>query len=451
MPDSRRLRFALALARLIGGPAAAARLGAVTVQVDDSPGWVGFQGGPNDRDASEIAQLYDDALTAWRKNPMAKRIIDCTVDYVLGDGVTPSAPGQIGAFVKKWWDHPKNHMSRRLPELCEELGRSGDLFLTLHTNPIDGISYVRPIPKDRIIKIETASNDWETELAYHEIQQAGEPRRWLSPHHPDADESPAIMLHYCINKVVGALLGESDLATMLPWLLRYSRLLEDRVRLHWAARAFLWIVTVPSNLVKAKGEQYRAAPDSGSIIVKDDAEEWKAVSPDLKGFDAQFDMRAIRQMIDAGSGMPPHWRGEAHDVSLATAQAMEHSASRHLRRRQLYIRFMVQDLTHHAYSRAAALGLARAKPNRDAITVEMTDIDRVDNRDLADASHTIARSLEIATRTTHTERSETLRRLALRLILRFGGEQLDEDTFDTIFQEAGDVPATEPDPPEGDS
>ena len=444
-PRSIRLRLALALARLVGGRAAAERLAAVTVRVDDAggragTGWVGFQGGPNDRDASEIAQLYQDSLTAWRKNPMAKRIIDCTVDYVLGDSMTPAAPGRIGQFVARWWAHPKNHMEGRLPELCEELARAGDLFLTLHTNPIDGISYVRPVPKDRIVRIETAPNDWETELVYYEAQEAGEPRPWLSPSHPDASEAPAVMLHYAVNRVVGALLGESDLTTMLPWLLRYSRLLEDRVRLHWAARAFLWIVTVPSNLVASKQDQYRSAPDSGSIIVKDDAETWNAVSPDLKGFDAQFDLRAIRQMIDAGSGLPPHWRGEAHDVSLATAQAMEHAASRHLRRRQLYTRFLVQDLTHQAFTRAAQLGRVRAKPNRDAITVEVTDIDRVDNRDLANAARTIAQALEIAARTTATGRSETLRRLALRLILRFGGEQLDQDTFDAIFAEVGPAP-----------
>ena len=50
---------------------------------------------------------------------------------------------------------------------------------------------------------------------------------------------------------------------MIPWLLRYSRMLEDRVRLHWAVRAFLWLVTVPSNKIDAKREQYRTPPDSG--------------------------------------------------------------------------------------------------------------------------------------------------------------------------------------------
>ena len=133
-----RLRLTSALARFIGGPAFAAgsplrdTLASVTVQVDDAGGrsgggWVGFQGGPNDRDHHEIVKLYEDALTAWRKNPMAKRIIDCTVDYVLGDGMRPSAPGQIGTFIRRWWDHPQNHMPLRLPLERGLNERKGDI------------------------------------------------------------------------------------------------------------------------------------------------------------------------------------------------------------------------------------------------------------------------------------------------------------------------------------
>jgi hypothetical protein len=36
---------------------------------------------------------------------------------------------------------------------------------------------------------------------------------------------------YAVNRPIGALRGESDLAPILPWMQRYSRWLEDRVRL----------------------------------------------------------------------------------------------------------------------------------------------------------------------------------------------------------------------------
>jgi hypothetical protein len=432
-------RFRLALARWIAGRDL---LASVSVQVDDSAGWYAFHGGPNDRDHSEIQQQYSDALEAWRKNPMAKRIVDIITDYCLGDGMTPTAPGRMGGFIQRWWHHPKNQMPLRLSELCAELSRAGDLFLTLHRNPEDGMSYLRPIPKDRIIQIDTLANDWETEIAYHEAQDAGEARVWLSPAHPNAAEKDAVMVHYAVNRVVGCLMGESDLGTIIPWLLRYSRLVEDRVRLHWAARAFLWIVQVPSNKVAAKREQYRTPPDSGSIIVKDENETWSAVSPDLKGFDAQFDTRAVRQMIDAGSGLPPHWRGEAHDVSLATAEAMEHAASRHLRRRQLYIIYLVTDLAHTCYVRAAQIGKASSKPDRAKISIEVTDIDRDDNRDLAAAARTMAHAMTEVQNAVRPEpgRSETLRRMTLRMVMKFAGEPIEPNVVNQVFAELGEEP-----------
>jgi hypothetical protein len=226
---------------------------------------------------------------------------------------------------------------------------------------------------------------------------------------------------------------------MIPWLLRYSRMLEDRLRLHWAARAFLWIVTVPANRVREKQEQYRSAPDAGTVIIKDESEQWNAVNPDLKGFDAQFDLRAVRQMIDAGAGLPPHWRGEPYNVSLATSRSMDRAAARHLRRRQLYLRFVVVDLAHIAYTRAWQLGKTRATPNRDAIVAETADIDRQDNQELATASRDIAQALQILSAQL-PGRSDTLRRLVLRLVLRFAGEPLDEPVLDQILAELEENP-----------
>lgn len=434
-----RSRFALALARLIGGQDVARALAAVSVQVDDSPGWQRWSHAPNERDAGEIQQLYTDALTAWRKNPMAKRIIDCITDYTLGDGLAPTAAGTMGTWLERWWDHPQNRMPLRLPDLSDELARAGDLFLTLHRNPDDGLSYVRPIPKDQIIGIDTLPNDWETEIAYHQVgahgRAPGEPRKWLSPHHEESAEADAVMVHYAVNRVVGALMGESDLTTMIPWLLRYSRLLEDRVRLNFAARAFLWIVTVPANMVGAKQEQYSTPPDSGSVIVKDDSETWEPVNPDLKGLDAHYDTRAIRQMIDAGSGLPPHWRGEATDVSLATARAMENSASRHLRRRQLYLRYLITDLAHVAYTRAWQIGRTRARPARDRINVPTPDIARTENKELAEAAKAITDALTTLQSALPETRSRQLRRRVLELVFKFAGQPLTEAEADTIIKE----------------
>lgn len=416
------------------------RLAAIRAQVDDSPGWVGYTRRLHERDVAEVQSLYEDALAAYRKNPIAWRIIATTTNYILGDGLTVSSPRRdLARFIQAFWNHPKNKMELRLAAMSDELARAGDLFVVLFRNPQDGMSYIRFVTKDRIVKIESAPNDWENELIYYEAQDFGEPRAWYAPGHPESSQQEAVMLHYAVNRPIGALLGESDLATMLPWLQRYSRMLEDRVRLHWAVRTFLWVVTVPTNLVSQKAEFYRTPPESGSIIVKDEAEKWEAVAPNLNAADAEHDLKAVRGMVDAGSGYPPHWRGEGSDVNLATARAMQSPTERHLARRQKYFLYLLQDILYQAYRRAAEIGKARPIPEVDytrLFTVAAADVSRSDNEGLAQSAQRIASALATLGEQLGG-RSPTYNRLALELVTRFAGAPQSEATLARIIEETG--------------
>jgi hypothetical protein len=448
MPDSFRLRFA----KWIAGPALS-KLASVSVRVDDSSGWASLSGRPHDRDASEIQSLYENALLAWRRNPIAWRIVAITTDYIIGDRLRLTSNNRnLSKFLSLFWHHPKNMIDLRLEAMSDELARAGDLFVVLFRNEADGMSYIRFVTKDRIEKIETAENDWENELVYYETQDTGEPRRWLSPANPASAEAPAVMLHYSVNRPLGALLGESDLASMLPWLQRYSRMLEDRVRLHWAVKAFLWFVTVPVNKIKEKEAQYRTPPDAGSVIVKDESEKWEVMAPSLRGADASHDLKAVRGMIDAGSGYPPHWRGESSDANLATATAMQAPTERHLLRRQQYFIYVLEDLVYQAYQRSLQLGFSRKLPTMDydkLFVASMPDVSRSDNevlarsaRDLSQAMSTLAAQLP--------GKSETFTKIALRLALRFAGEPQSEDVLGIIMREAQNEPGEdELNPPKG--
>ena len=55
-------------------------LGAISAVVDDSAGWMSLTARPHDYDPAQVQELYSDALTAWRKNPIAWRIIGITTD-----------------------------------------------------------------------------------------------------------------------------------------------------------------------------------------------------------------------------------------------------------------------------------------------------------------------------------------------------------------------------------
>ncbi|MFQ5421103.1 MAG: hypothetical protein ACE5EY_12165, partial [Anaerolineae bacterium] len=285
----------------------------------------------------------------------------------------------------------------------------------------------------------TAANDWETELIYKQIRDDGQTKNWYTPEHGRSTRARAIALHYSINRPLGAQYGESDLATAIPWLLRYSRMLEDRVRLHWAARAFLWFVKVKSSKVQEKQSQYAAPPESGSVIVHDDGEEWEMKTPNLRGFDAAQDLRAIRYMIDAANGFPPHWRGEATDVNLATAQAMQEPTERHLLRRQKYFIFILQDIIYHAYNRARTVQpdkwpeLETTDYGR-LFTAVTPDITKTDNLVLAQAAKDLTAAYGQLSATLPND-SPTLTRLFVRLVMKFAGEMQGDETVTAIMDE----------------
>ncbi|MCA9868731.1 MAG: hypothetical protein KIS95_08095 [Anaerolineae bacterium] len=432
------------------------RLNATADLRDEAGGWPAIGravGGAAGRpDAARQAQ-YRNALEAWRANPYAKRIIDLITDYTVGDGITPVGPGEIGRFVDAFWHHPQNRLDLRLPDLMDELSRAGDLFLALFRNPADGLSYVRAVPKSEIVEIVTAENDWEREMAYivksDELRTTSDERAselvtrrsslvtgklFLSPQHPDAAAAEAVMVHYSINRPVGALLGESELGSILPALRWYNRMLEDRVRLNWAARAFLWFVTVPTGRVSAKAEQYSAPPEPGSIVVHDEGEQWNMVAPNLRGLDAQHDLRALRQAISAGSGQPPHWHGDGGDLNRAVAGAMQDPALRRLRRRQRHLQYVVVDLCHTAYERAYEAGLARRRPERAAIRVELPDISREDNESLALAAERLTGAFA-ALVGAMPGWSPTLAGQMLPLIFKFAGEPMSPGLTDMILEE----------------
>jgi hypothetical protein len=218
-------------------------------------------------------------------------------------------------------------------------------------------------------------------------------------------------------------------------------MLEDRVRLNWAVRAFLWIVTVPSNRVKEKQEQYRTPPEAGSIIIKDDSETWDVNTPLLRGADAAKDLQAVRGMVDSGSGYPPHWRGDAGDISLATAQAMQGPTERHLRRRQAHFLWILQDILYHAYQRAVEIGMSSPIPRTtggrptssydDVFHVHIPEISRWDNESLAKAARDITQAF-FSLSSQLAQLPDSYLRLILSISLKFAGEPISEEALDGL-------------------
>ncbi|MBC8450050.1 MAG: hypothetical protein H8D78_20145 [Chloroflexi bacterium] len=426
-------------------PRIRAYLASVSVRVDDSDGWTARTSGtPHDRPWYEMLAGFNDALEAWRKNPLVRRLVSLVTDFVVADGILlTSAYLTLQRFIEEFWSHPKNHVATRLPDLCDELTRAGELFAVLSVNPVDGMSYLRFIPACEIDAIKWLEGDYETETSYHQLGGINniEGTWWNSFHtYQQATHEPGeaaqVMLHYTVNKPVGCLRGESDLSTVLVWAKRYSRWLEDRARLHWAIRAFLWFVQVPTSKIEAKRKQYATPPDSGSVIVHDDGESWDLKTPNLQARDASADGQELKRMSVVGMATPLHWVSDERNANLATAQAMSEPTLRNYTRQQLHFCYILANITTTAYNISRDYGRRGRPCTADDVKPVLRAVERSDDnaqaqaaRDIVEALAKLRDQLSLA----GVAITADLNRLTLSLALRFAGQLLDPEEINALL------------------
>jgi len=416
------------------------------VKVIDDKWWDQIAGasGPHDLTWSELQDHLGDALDAWRVNPLAFRIVSLMTDYVVGSGIRVlSGVPWVQEFIDKLWSHKKNQLDMRVYRWCDELTRSGELFLVLSTNAADGLTYVREVSASRIDKIETDPEDYETELRYHEILSEGdiEGRWWIAARAPGAMELPQVMLHYAINRPVGCVRGQGDLVPILGWLTHYKTWLEDRVRANKYKNAFLWQVTLKNatrEQITAKRGQYASPPSPGSVLITDENEVWAPVVPEIQSHDASNDGKAIRLMVAAGAGIPLHFLSEGESATRSTATEMGDPTFRRYSHRQMFFCEMLLDFVEVCVERARAVGRGWGWQDLK-LGYEVQDLTKDDNAILAGAANTIVQAL-VSMKAAGWIDNET----AMRIAYKFAGESVDVNALMEKLGIGGEAPPLAP-------
>jgi hypothetical protein len=396
---------------------------------------------PRDRYDYDRETVLADALEAWRVNPIARRIVELTSQYVVGGGLSIECSHErTHQFIKDWWNHRLNRMDVRSFEWCDELTRSGELFIAISTDAA-GMSYMRAIPAADIEEIHTADNDVEQETEIVEkVDEALNKRVWRAYNAQDDRRGEqgtfeTVMVHYAINKPVGAKHGESDLAPMLKWLARYASWLEDRARLNRFRNTFIFWIKAHFNTaeerLRRQAELNANPPNPGSLLVSDDTETWSVLSPNLQSSDAAEDGLAIKKMISAGSGIPLHFLAEPESATRTTAEAAGGPTFRRFQQRQLFFLWMIEDLARIAIRRRRSYD--RLVNPSAPLRLSGYDISARDNAALAVAASTVTGAFKDLRDRGLIDDAELL-----RLVYRFAAENVDIEGMLKRGKDAGE-------------
>src|SRR5574340_346862 len=271
-----------------------ATFGASSVSDRNFTQGIDWNGVYRDRYSYQRDTVLQESPLAWRLNPLARRLVTLTRQYVCDQLEVRSPHPGTDKFLQELWNHPLNRLPQRIGEWSDELALTGNLFVAI-TADSAGMSYLRVFPTDSIKDIETAPNDVQQERAYMPKASLADPDPvHILNHWAHRNRRPkTVMLHFAVNRLAGMKWGEPDIAPLLPWLARYASWLEDRVRLNRFRNAFMFVVKAmklsPAEKEARQIELNSHPPTPGSVLVTDGAEEWDVIAPKLDAFDANSD------------------------------------------------------------------------------------------------------------------------------------------------------------------
>ena len=403
------------------------------------------------RDLNPVAhnRMQQVAYYLYLVNPLARRIIEYTKNYVVGDGVTLRATDPaVEQVIQRFWNDPVNRMDFMLPESVRELSIFGEQCWLAAVNPVSGqvrLGYLDPAEIEAIEWGEMTVGPGGTEqgddsglvvsvpVAVLRKSPNGQPARRFRIIRVDEDPASQTFgrltgecFYFSVNKARTASRGISDLFAISDYLDGYDKMLFGLIDRVGFSNAFIWDVLM-KGATEDKIQEWlkeQKPPRPGSVRVHNEQVEWKAVAPTLNAGDFNEAARTIKNMNLAGAGFPEHWFAEGGNVNRASALEMGEPTLKTLIERQGLVAFMVRQVVEFAIDQAVAAGSLRADVDR-AFEVKMPQLSV---RDMAKAATAVSQvaSAVVSLRQAELITRDTARQLIAAAAIELGVEMTAE-------------------------
>lgn len=375
--------------------------------------------GERRRDLPKIKQerALEISFHLYDTNPLGKRATELIVDYVVGEGIQVRATDQneplrerIQQVIDGFWDDPVNRMDQSLDGYVRELSLTGEAFYPVFVNPVDGfvrLGYLDPAEVERVvtnpenakeaIRIEMKppspgepgkcykvvsveqrpADPWYGRLKTAGMAnvtstvdgQPGDPRGMITETYTDADgnERPyaGSVLMFAVNKITNGTRGRPDLLASADWMDLFDQSLFNEGDRAFLMKSFIWDVLLtgagPSEIEEFL-KQGGQSPPPAAVRVHNEKVKWDVVTPDLKAHDAQILADLLLSYAATGAGLPKTFLNGQMDVNKASAREFSEPALKHLTKRQLYVRQMVESIIRFVLDQAEITG---ALPKRE--------------------------------------------------------------------------------------
>lgn len=334
-------------------------------------------GSPRDLSPLQQERALQIVTYLFEMNPLARRIVEQTKDFVVGDGftVTSSVP-EIDAVLTTCWTDPITNLAMTQHTKALELGLTGEQIWPVFVNEVSGhvrlgiidpgdVEHVFHDPENKTIPIGVrlrGTNGKRYRVIYPapDLTLFTDTTQALRETFSDGE-----CFYFAVNKLTGMTRGRSDLLCLIDWLDGYDRYLFDSMERAALINAFIWDVILKGadqSKIDAWLTKHGTPPKPGTVRAHNENEVWEAQTPDMKQQDTREGGKLLRNHILGGAGIPVHWFGEGEDSNRASALEMGTPVFRRLVARQHVVKHMLLTVCRYQIQRAIAPTPGRRGP-----------------------------------------------------------------------------------------
>ena len=239
----------------------------------------------NSRDLNPITQdrSREVSFYLWRQNPMAHRLIEMIVDFVVGDGITIGAvDDDVLEVVTEFWTDPVMRLDLRHRDFVRDLSLTGELGFRVFMNDLSGRMRIGYIDQAKISRVEKDPENALIDRTLWLKGKLGEAEKDLALVNLN-EENPAEpflegdAFYYAINRTTTGTRGTPDLLAIADWLDGYDQLLWNFIERSGLLNAFIWDVTLEGQDqtgVDGWMQRHGTAPRPGTVRAHNEKEKW---------------------------------------------------------------------------------------------------------------------------------------------------------------------------------
>lgn len=316
---------------------------------DDPPGFRRITSGARDISPTSHARMLVAADKVYRENPLGRRLVEITLDNVVGDGIQFECGHEgLQEALTEHWEDPENDWEENLERYFADILVDGELFLRPFVNKVDGSVQWSPIYVRTISEVAADPNNPDR-LKMIDVAGVGPLyviRRNQDPSSPKFGFLDGEVLAFSINRRTNALRGTSDLMHLLDWLDAFDQLFWSELERMYLMKLFVFDYELkgagPQDIRRKYNALKKDPPRPGSYNVHNESELFSIKTAETGGQDSTTFNRFVRDHILGGAGYPSHWFGDLHGATRASALETSEPATRRLKRPQRWLRRFVR-------------------------------------------------------------------------------------------------------------